>query len=618
MVLNRVLVLIGGLTLQLSLSKGNRSKGLLLIVCTAVALTALTRCSVSAAEPSQNGAGEPLIIDSVRFYPVPGHEAEMVGGRFVGYNDEHETPRELARIEATPSSAIWNEIKFENTEPYRFVRYEGPSDSFCRVAELEFLAGKTRLHGDGFDSAPIGDKVAPWHKAFDGKVDTFAEFSAAGNQFVGLDLVQFSACKPPVMQPKPGIFESSPAVSMSTATPGASIMYTLDGSIPSKKHGIKYESPISIPSRACIQSIAIRNGTASSAMVVGVFQVGKPEIVLNTFHMGNSLTNTTSSLPLYASTLGIQDIYRAFLRGGATTKVLWDLAEGERKEEFEKSLKSFERIDHFTLQPRDFHVDQEADSDLKFLDVVRKHSPKMQPWLYAEWVEFQRQRPTDTGKQASPQMLKVWPSLTWEESMSAMLLYVEDLRLKLGELDKQHEPPRIIPSCLAMGWMRNMIDNGKVPGMEKGSFYEHLYRDGVHPNAEGGFLVDMTWISAFTGRPVKDALPLGTRLTLEQARIMQKLASDVVTNYPFSGCFKEGNKKVEPAQFRVVKTQGDIATLALLSKTSGAWFRYTLDGSEPSRMHGYVYCGAVSYRPGMKLQAIAYKSGMADSQVSAY
>jgi hypothetical protein len=46
--------------------------------------------------------------------------------------------------------------------------------------------------------------------------------------------------------------------------------------------------------------------------------------------------------------------------------------------------------------------------------------------------------------------------------MSAMLLYVEDLRSKLAALDKDHEPPRIIPSCLAMGWIRNMIDSGNA------------------------------------------------------------------------------------------------------------------------------------------------------------
>ena len=56
--------------------------------------------------------------------------------------------------------------------------------------------------------------------------------------------------------------------------------------------------------------------------------------------------------------------------------------------------------------------------------------------------------------------------------------------------------------------------------------------------------------------------------------------------------------------------------MTLVSATPGAWFRYTLDGTDPTRTRGYVYCGVVSLRPGMTLKAIAYKSGMADSLVA--
>ena len=56
--------------------------------------------------------------------------------------------------------------------------------------------------------------------------------------------------------------------------------------------------------------------------------------------------------------------------------------------------------------------------------------------------------------------------------------------------------------------------------------------------------------------------------------------------------------------------------ITLSSQTPGAWFRYTLDGTVPTRTKEYVYCGVVSVRQGMTLKAIAYKSGMADSVVA--
>ena len=51
----------------------------------------------------------------------------------------------------------------------------------------------------------------------------------------------------------------------------------------------------------------------------------------------------------------------------------------------------------------------------------------------------------------------------------------------------------------------------------------------------------------------------------------------------------------------------------MTSSTPGAWFRYTLDGTTPTRTNGYIYCGVISARPGMTVKAMAYESGMADS-----
>ncbi len=52
------------------------------------------------------------------------------------------------------------------------------------------------------------------------------------------------------------------------------------------------------------------------------------------------------------------------------------------------------------------------------------------------------------------------------------------------------------------------------------------------------------------------------------------------------------------------------------SRIAGATIRYTLDGTTPTRTRGCVYCGAISVQPGIAVKAIAYKSGMADSEVA--
>jgi hypothetical protein len=339
---------------------------------------------------------------------------------------------------------------------------------------------------------------------------------------------------------------------------------------------------------------------------------------LHTLHVGNSLTGTTNQFPLFVKTAGYLPEYRSFLAGGALTKQLWTMATTPRKEQWQKLLHDMPRIDHFTLQPRDFNFADEGEADLRFLDVIRKHSPDVQPWLYAEWVEKQRQRPTDKGKVASSQLKQTVPALTWEESMAAMLLYVEELQQRVAPLDKGRKRLRVLPSAVAMGWIHHLIETGKLPGAAPGSFYPLLFRDGVHPNDKGGYLVDLTWYAAFYREsPVGKVLPVGTGLTPAQAEVMQRLAWEVVRNYPDCGLYEEGKSPVAPPAFSPAATAGAVTPVTLSSPTPGAWFRYTLDGTTPTRTRGYVYCGVVSVRPGMTLKAVAYRSGMADSPVRA-
>ena len=319
-------------------------------------------------------------------------------------------------------------------------------------------------------------------------------------------------------------------------------------------------------------------------------------------------------------TAGILHKSQRFTSGGALTSQLWEMQLTKKKEQWEKMLAGYKHIDHFTVQPRDFNklsVDREAENDIRFFDLVRKHSPDMQPWFYAEWVEKDRKRPTDKGILPSRQMKELFPAQTWQESMAAMLLYNEDLQAKVLETYKEGKRPRVLPSCLAMGWIKTLIDTGKLPGVQPDSLYPFLFSDGVHPNVKGGYLVDLTWYAAFYREsPEGKVLPLGAGLTAEQAKVMQRLAWDVVKNYPDCGLYEEGRSPVEKPIIEAGKTIKGITPVGLTSKTPGAWFRYTLDGTTPTRTRGYVYCGIVSVPVAKTLNAIAYKSGMADSEVA--
>jgi hypothetical protein len=271
------------------------------------------------------------------------------------------------------------------------------------------------------------------------------------------------------------------------------------------------------------------------------------------------------------------------------------------------------KIDVLTMQPRDFDLDKETAAEVNFLKLFRQKSPDLQPYLYCEWVEMARQRPSDKGTVPSFQMKKTFPALTWEESMSAMLLYMEELQQRLGVAYPEGKHAHIIPAALAMGWIKNMIDHGQFGDARPGSFYSLLFSDQVHPAVNGAFLVDMTWYSVFYRESSEDkVLPIETTFTPEQARLVEQLAWNVIKNYPDCGLYEEGKEPCGKPEFA---NDGKIITLK--SSTPGAWFRYTLDGTTPTRTRGYVYCGAISVQPGIQLKAVAYKSGLADSAVAA-
>jgi hypothetical protein len=556
------------------------------------------------------------VFDRVRFVPAPGFEKDMVGGKFSGsnvsYSEGYET---LAEITAAPKAKQWNELEFDGRKPHRWIRYEGPPGSHGRVAEIEFYSGKRRLNGPRFGSIGHDKNGADWPRAFDEKLNTFFSGEAADGQFVGLDTQDAATAARPIFDPEPSESLGPFYLAMRTPTPGAEIRYTLDGAIPDEQHGLVYKDRIPVERTTTVVAASFKAGFAPSSPSSGTWLVG-PELAptLSTLHIGNSLTQTAGKAAEYDRTAGYRHTAAYYTLPGAPTPKLWDrhtTDEEDAKNKWEKAWSSLQTVDHLTVQPRDMDLDKEAIAQKNFFDLVRTKSPQVQPWLYAEWTFIYRNRPPDEGVAPNPvtEMTKLEPALTWEESAGAWLLYVEELHRKTLAIDTQGRRSRILP--------KNLVDHRRIPGLGPESFRPLMFFDSVHPGPEGAYLVDMTWSAAFYGRsPEGRYRPVNTRLTAEQARAFERLAWDVVLNYPDCGFYQEGTSPVgepqfNPAPFKLSENQ----EVTLSSSTPGAWFRYTLDGVAPTRTRGYVYCGVITVRPGMKVKAIAYKSGMADSVV---
>ncbi len=562
------------------------------------------------------------VVDHARFFPAPKREQMMVGGKFAGSNiSATEGFQPLAEITAEPKAGEWTDLQIDNKTVYRWVRYEAPPGSRGNIAELEFYAGSRKLNGAGFGSPGTLPPGGHWKTAFDGKTETFFNSEVADGQFVGLDLGEQASTARVLFAPAPHNSDKSLEVTLKSMTAGATIRYVLDGTTPGPADGAVYTSPIKLENTATLSAVAFKEGLAPSPVAYATYIVGTPPVRINSFHVGNSLTGNAARFPTFARTAGIDSRFESFLIGGAYTVKLWNAKEETEKDRFAAAYaKAVHPLDHFTMQPRDFNIDEEVEYELKFLNFVREKSPDVQPWLYAEWVEMNRQRPSDKGLVPSYQMTKVFPAETWEESMSAMLLYVEEVQHRVNARDKAGKRARILPCSLALGLARNLVDTNQLPGVPPGqaSFYHTFFEDMVHVNPNGCYLVDLIWYAAFTGQsPEGRLLPVGTTLTPAQAKLLQHLAWEIVKNYPDCGLYAEGSTPVDRP--RMSLAAGPIAEptpIHLTCTTPGVFYRYTLDGTIPTRTRGYVYCGVITVRPGMTVKALAYQSGMADSQVA--
>ena len=569
----------------------------------------------SAPEAKSN---KPVSVDRIRYLAAPEREEAMVGGQFTGSNvSSSDGFKVLFEIKEAPKKGEWIDVKFDNTTPYRWVRYEAPSGSRGNIAELEFYSDEKKLKGAGFGTA---GNLAPggyWKTAFDGKPETWFNASNADGQYVGLDLEDQAATARPSINPGGGDSDKPQLVTMKCATPSATIRYTLDGTIPTTNSGTIFTQPFTIERNATITAVAFSGGLAPSPAALSTLWVGKQHHpTMNSFHLGNSLTGNASRFQTFIRTAGGRDDFPAYLIGGALTMKLWTESHGADKARWDQTYaKVVHPLDYLTLQPRDFNVAEEADYAQRFIKLVREKSPDVQPWLYTEWVERDRARPTDKGEVPSFQMKKTFPALSWQESMGAMLLYSEEVQHQITAQYHEGKPVHILPTAIALGWVRTFIDQGKFPGVSPGEegFYTTLFEDRVHVNPAGCFLVACTWYAAlYHESPEDKLLPIGTNLDAEQAKVLQRVAWDVIKNYPDCGLYEKGT---DPCGKPQISNEGKIITLK--SATAGAWFRYTLDGTEPTRTNGYVYCGAISQQPGIRVKAVAYKSGMADSEVAA-
>ncbi|HOT77484.1 MAG TPA: chitobiase/beta-hexosaminidase C-terminal domain-containing protein, partial [Candidatus Wallbacteria bacterium] len=77
----------------------------------------------------------------------------------------------------------------------------------------------------------------------------------------------------PAFNPAAGSFSSAQNITITSATPGATIKYTTDSSTPSATNGLTYSSPISLGTTTTVKAIAIKTGMTDSNVSTALYSI---------------------------------------------------------------------------------------------------------------------------------------------------------------------------------------------------------------------------------------------------------------------------------------------------------------------------------------------------------
>ncbi len=89
--------------------------------------------------------GAPRVVTQIRYCPRSGYAGRMVGGRFQGANvpDFSSGVVTLFTITTAPPNGVFTVQTVSNPNAFRYLRYIGPANGYCNVAEVEFWSTNT-------------------------------------------------------------------------------------------------------------------------------------------------------------------------------------------------------------------------------------------------------------------------------------------------------------------------------------------------------------------------------------------------------------------------------------------------------------------------------------------
>lgn len=242
--------------------------------------------------------------------------------------------------------------------------------------------------------------------------------------------------------------------------------------------------------------------------------------VVRAYFIGNSGTDelgadNSGMFPRIVRSAGHQLELKRSSIPGAPIDWLWEhRTEANGEADILQGMAQFAPVDHLTLMPIYRSTEEDVDYGGRFYQAALRHSSDVQLWLYAVWAN------TESGTNDA-----------WQTETLKLLAQVEATRAGLDAANGGNSVG-IIPGGMGFTVLKQAIEAGQIPGID--DFRQTHFKDGVHLTESGIYFVSLLYYAAFFEESPEGKVTDYGPLTAAQARAYQKIAWEVIRNYPWA------------------------------------------------------------------------------------
>lgn len=362
------------------------------------------------------------------------------------------------------------------------------------------------------------------------------------------------AAAAPTLSPASGVYANAQSVTLSTATAGATIYYTTDGSQPTTSSPV-YSGPITVASPTIVKAIAVKTGLTSSLIARGSYTIAPTaDVIINDTFSGSGTTDIAAHVPEKVQTPGDtwdhgnQDPGFSNVTGG-----VFQLGTAA----WAKSFLAYRPV--AGVQTIAFDLMASGDG-IVFAGIANGNATTFQDNQYGVCASL------SAGANALTANVVFYNNYNW------------------GQFDSSAS----VPVSRA---------NASVPFQFRVEIIYDSVSKKVDCKLDGTLACSFTYNGPALGNYFGVNTDGGKQIALDNLVIYSQTATAAPAFTPPGGLYATAQ------------------TVSLSSQTSGATIRYTTDGSTPTTTSGTIFSSPVTVNSNSTLKAIAYKSGLATSPV---